>query len=388
MTCEMANNITYLIGAGASFNALPVVSNWNERLREFIEYLEDEKTFIVIDKLPDGHEDKLLVGDIDDILLDIKEFFSEAEKHATIDTYAKKLSLRGEEGDIRKLKGLKHFLGCFFSFEQTKLKHSKDDISEDHGEGELNPKIYIGQSLQIDPRYDVFFATLLKSETKSIDERVNIISWNYDLQFELAYKDFYKKEDPHQVLNVFPSTYFKLAANLPPNPSPKIIKLNGTAGLFHDPMNRPNRASAFISKGYQSSHIDFRTPELKDLLILYAKHIKGRATSEEPLLHFAWEMEDERNTTSKPALEYSKTIMENTDVLVVIGYSFPNFNRSVDKLLLEQLKTDCKIYYQDCKEKVNSLIQRLNGLLPTEGKKFPPIVPYTDVDQFFIPYEL
>src|SRR5690606_32094748 len=43
-------------------------------------------------------------------------------------------------------------------------------------------------------------------------------------------------------------------------------------------------------------------------------------------LNFAWE----RNEIQKHAISLAKHILENTDELIIIGYSFPNFNRSVD----------------------------------------------------------
>lgn len=88
------NNVTYLLGAGASYNALPVVSNWQGRLLEFIKYLGKEKLSII-----DNSHGTLNEVQIKQILDDISSFFPEAKEHSTIDTYAKKLFLKGGEED-------------------------------------------------------------------------------------------------------------------------------------------------------------------------------------------------------------------------------------------------------------------------------------------------
>lgn len=68
------------------------------------------------------------------------------------------------------------------------------------------------------------------------------------------------------------------------------------------------------------------------------------------LLSFAWE--DETNDTKKIFLEkrmpIAKAIAEKTDILVVIGYSFPFFNRKIDDEIFKAMKQRLfKIYLRD-----------------------------------------
>lgn len=104
-----------------------------------------------------------------------------------------------------------------------------------------------------------------------------------------------------------------------------------------------------------------------------------------PYLNFAWELD--QNDISLKSIKRAKDIIERTDYLVVIGYSFPNFNRLIDREILKNSKSLRKIYYQAPSNVVESLSQRIKGVLPT-GLQPLDATPITDLDQFFIPYEL
>lgn len=71
-------NITYLIGAGASAKALPVVSNWNERLEDFFDYLKQKV------QSPNNVNLKFICNEIERLMPMLKG-------HSTVDTFAKKL---------------------------------------------------------------------------------------------------------------------------------------------------------------------------------------------------------------------------------------------------------------------------------------------------------
>jgi hypothetical protein len=69
-------NITYLFGAGASANALPVVRIFNERLEKFQKYLKDNRN-------------KFRNSVLDTFMNDLGLILEESNKHSTIDTVAK-----------------------------------------------------------------------------------------------------------------------------------------------------------------------------------------------------------------------------------------------------------------------------------------------------------
>lgn len=58
----------------------------------------------------------------------------------------------------------------------------------------------------------------------------------------------------------------------------------------------------------------------------------SRRAAIEPLISFAWENYVSNNDTLNKAVE----IMTNSSILVVVGYSFPDFNREFDSLLLSE----------------------------------------------------
>ncbi|MBI5916429.1 MAG: hypothetical protein HY842_13715 [Bacteroidetes bacterium] len=102
-------------------------------------------------------------------------------------------------------------------------------------------------------------------------------------------------------------------------------------------------------------------------------------------LNFAWELD--RNEVAQKAVSAAKEIMKNTDVLVIIGYSFPNFNKRIDRNILEDFATNTsrkyKVYYQTHPNEIEALCKNFHWLM--EGKVNAE--PITDLKQFFIPPE-
>jgi hypothetical protein len=72
----------------------------------------------------------------------------------------------------------------------------------------------------------------------------------------------------------------------------------------------------------------------------------------ESLLSFAWGNTDntEKELFTSNRLKKAQNIAQETDILVIIGYSFPYFNREVDKEIFKsilQRNSLQKIYCQD-----------------------------------------
>ena len=97
-------------------------------------------------------------------------------------------------------------------------------------------------------------------------------------------------------------------------------------------------------------------------------------------ISFAWEDQGISPYVINEAI--SKT--SDATILVVIGYSFPFFNRIVDRKILKmpQLR---KIYFQAPSEGMNSVAQSFKSIreYPLEG-----IEKITETEQFFLPPEL
>jgi len=116
----------------------------------------------------------------------------------------------------------------------------------------------------------------------------------------------------------------------------------------------------------------------------------------EPKMSFAWE-NSQQNSIFKVHLMNS---IRNTDVLVVIGYSFPFFNRKMDGFILNSMKELKKVFVQDPNH-AEDIIEKIKGLKPyqrsnvsirenkyiTNTKDTIHFFPITFTNQFYIPVE-
>jgi hypothetical protein len=343
--------VTYYLGAGASANAIPMVSQIRYYYKPFLEFIKNK---IGRNTWPDGGSS---------ILKQFGIITEELEKHYTPDTYAKKLWLQEE---YLNLGALKFYLSLFFYWIENKYFPSDmDSIS-------MVFKPVFGR---VDERYDPFLATLLERiqyNNLRFPSNINIVTWNYDAQLETAYSNFVKRADDNIIRNglcVFPK---------PPNQgySPsmsRIVKLNGCSRLFFS-----NERSEVISP--------FDHPNSEkipiDLLKEFDRIIGSLKTDlSRPLINFAWETD---NPVSQESLKEAKDIFSKTQILVIIGYSFPTFNRKVDKDLFEHLPENCTVYYQAPELVVHDLIDKLKSIKHLTN----PVKPVFNLDQFHIPIEL
>lgn len=342
------SKVTYLFGAGASAKCLPVIKDIPGRLIKF-------KDFIISNRngSTKNYEDvNINMKEIDieeDFINECQDLIVQVLKHQSIDTYAKKLRLtipRAKEADAKYLK-LKLILSCFFIYEQLK-----------------NP---------IDDRYDAFFASILKDDIQEFIGDLRIISWNYDFQFEKAYGSYSGKDSistNQEMLHVFPST-LRLDGY---NGNFGIFKLNGTTGFFD---------SRLSNNKHIYDKLDSRNDKelVKQFMWLYAGSM-GDEKLIRPLLSFAWERDwlDE----TKKLIERVKIAIKDTDVLVIIGYSIPFFNREIDKEIMGVINERYpKIYIQDVKP------QRVLEKLPAIWEiQLPKVQLIDEVDQFYLPAEL
>lgn len=333
-------------------------------MKAFSQFLKDQK-----DNGTLTHEfANQFIKDLDELI--------EIEKDRTsIDAYARELALSGSK---KKLLHLKAILSSYIVFEQ--LTKPKDLVlysgKYDHKtHSDLTLPIPLETEYQemikvhIDKRYITFWGDHLNLNSDKLESNIKILSWNYDMQFESAYSHIkkYSLELTQQNLQVFPSTVKKVNTN-----NSCILKLNGTAGLIDD-----------YSQNKIFNLFDIREHSLMDnldYLIDILKNNYNRAFYK-PLFSFAWETEGIVNETRKLATE----IIQDTEVLIIIGYSFPSFNKSVDREIFKHFPKLKKIYYQAPLDELSDLLDKLDGintnLRPlTKGIK--------NLDTFYIPPEL
>lgn len=348
-------NITYLIGAGASAkNALPVMKGLDKQFEYFIEYVESlsKNSFHANKKQKTCSQLKLT--------------FEQIQRHASPDTYARKLFLRERPMDKDELIKLKYFLSMYFVWEQSNVeKGIKINISSD---------IFTNKPPKLDDRYDVFYANVLTKNALRLQSNINIISWNYDYQFELAYEEYSSFENAYENLKIYPHPVKEQS-----HEQVKFVKLNGTAGQF--------AFSESKVEYLQQLHSDFK-PNILTLINDYSAWLNEKNSwTRKPFLNFAWE----GNVISKLAIEHAKRIILDTNILVVIGYSFPLFNREVDRKIFSDKGRIKKAFIQDPSDDISEIIDRFENVVNQRDGEWNLSLENGNVfhkkgaDQFYIP---
>ncbi len=336
--------ITYLIGAGASAKALPLVKDSDKV--EIIDGVSKiikggnygiTKELINLREILDiaGSNAEKLKSDFEQI----KKLGEEASNFATIDTYFRYL-LTKKDGESRAIVRKKNF-EKYFLIRQFSKRLGEDDIPQDN-------------------RYRNFLASIIDIKTKKIPENVKILSWNYDCQFEiaLAYNFFELQEGKFPRIYPFPKSSESVDQVY------DLIHLNGVAGFSNltEFTHFCNNFSSF--EGFLSEFRDFDSRR------------------DRKQISFSFERENLWELTGR----LQSTLSETTH-LVVIGYSFPYFNRFVDslifKLLIKEPGRLQKIYFQDPYLDGQSLYNQFN----IDREKIE-IVHIKETEQFYLPTEL
>lgn len=348
----MGNNITYLFGAGASAGSdpkdpiVPLVKDFPDKINEF-------RTWVGKIRLNSIEE----LDDVRDKLIDdITSVHRGCKKHASIDTFARELSHKEKNEELVILKSVLDAFLIYYQFKEFRL----------------------------DKRYDAFIAGIL---TRAINDElffpgnIKILSWNYDIQFELTSRNYIERIGTEAL------TRYKLQM-IPHQSNYQIVpdwfsyvKLNGSSGaeIIDDKYQR--RWQEYIT------FIDSPCDEgfLSQLLRSYKER---KEESKISALTFAWE----HSPMAMHSLESAKAIAEITNTLVVIGYSFPSFNRSVDKALLRAMKSLREIIIQVPNDFITEAELKVNDILSSIGRDFDTdvlpkvkVTPYPGVSEFFIP---
>ena len=374
----MENQITYLFGAGASYDALPIVYEIPYEMYRVSDSIRDLNFNNAKLELKNIKSDKESINLLSE---KIRELADETRRHASIDTYAKKLFIKQE---YSKLNELKILLSICFSYIQ---------ITGVQREDKERKTIYNKEK-----RYDSFFASILTNSASDLPKHVRILSWNYDQQFEYAYKDYLNPNIEFRDLGNhlrFLTKGLKFYASEYPINDFCIIKLNGSTGFFEGGYGTGQHYFTELTDRYEPL-LDFYINKYKEVL----KRNNEPNTRDEmgnkiqdglPLLSFAWENEKKISSGSDgkylSIIDQAKERTLKTSILVVIGYSFPYFNREIDQDIINNMQGLKKVYIQD--PRAHDIIQRFKTIY-TASEHSPPIeiVPITSTDQFLLPNEL
>lgn len=350
-------NITYLLGAGASYKAMPIVSEMKQAIHEIQQIIGT--VYHKMKKRP--NENKGSFHMIEIFYNHLAQLIDISEDYKTIDTYARKLVLTQNEDELHKLKAT---LSIIFELWQSWKYRSKF-----LGPGIESTNVSAEKEF-IDSRYTTLFSNLLNlSDNKlSLPPNIKFLTWNYDTQIERSLNLFLEEKEFNNVFNHF--KIYPQIKNYYYEPNPQIVHLNGIAGTFLT--DKENHAS-IINRFEPNAEID--TAILK-LTKCYEWLEKGEASFNSKF-NFAWEDTKFANEARERAIG----IMSKTHILVVIGYSFPSFNLNVDRKLFEAFKSGSKskaIYYQD-------LTPNKSIISESFGFDSSRIVTIESTDQFFLP---
>jgi len=293
------SEVAYLIGAGASAGCIPIVNNMEAAIELLLKDIQQltakhHNTIHGDNRMKFVAQADYCKGVLTKLQLVCKEYFS-------IDTYAKKLYLT----DKIQFEVLKKELCFYFTLMQI-----------------VRPR---------DKRYDNFFASVI-NELGKLPPRIKIISWNYDYQLELSHTQFTEEKKlnlSRQMLNMVSPANYQDFSNMLNQFS--VIKLNGSASFRNGNSTR-----------YLCENLSARVEE--NLVQLYAEfdNLMNGPESIETDLKFAWESKEFKSMVQVYGKELRKV-----QTLVVIGYSFPYFNRTIDMALFSEMKNLKKIYIQD-----------------------------------------
>lgn len=331
--------VAYLLGAGASRNALPIVKEMPGRLLGCRNKLNAFKFPIDLARKEEARNKQIAQNDLNKIVLLFDKIILESEGHASIDTYAKKLYIKH---DRQRLDELKLILLIFFQIEQ------------------LNKP---------DNRYDSFWASILLTDPViKLPSNVRIISWNYDYQLEKSFSEFIfepQYKDILQILNVRPINEKKYESN-----KFTIYKLNGTTIPMH------TSGDSYVFKN-EIFNTEFNADFVNNLTYLYDR-IFVRETIRMDI-SFAWE----RSNTLIPMLKNS---FKEVETLIIIGYSFPFFNREIDFELINSMTNLKRIYIQS--PEADNVYERINSIMPEFYMRNINVHKIFDLEQFHLPWEI
>ncbi|MCL2683150.1 MAG: hypothetical protein FWE63_06705 [Bacteroidales bacterium] len=350
----MATEIVYLLGAGASYGTRTKDEKGND-IRGYIERgipivneLEDTIK-ILISELPQSKSKEAR-----ERVVELLQWLAEkCRDFPTIDTYAKLLYVTKQENEYKKLK---NGLSLFFTLVQLGAYSKKVET--------MFPR---------DLRYDGFIASLI-SENRQLPNKMKILSWNYDCQFELAFGEYLKSISERYMENIWKELNVsdKLTASTIYDGF-GIVKLNGSATTVYTHDNNYHNVDIFYPL----------MEENDDLITLCDRSFVTESNQYKNRLSFAWEQESIFFENIINQVKTAKT-------LVVIGYSFPYVNREIDKMIIQSMGGLQTICVQDVEPSI--IRERINATLSDaqKGSKYgvTNIIEIKNLNQFVIPNEL
>jgi len=382
------DKIIYVLGAGASYNSLPIVAK-SENRNSFGQYFID--TFNYLDSIIKSLEQNENINDgltrsLRSLHEQAKEIINIPEEYGTPDTYARTLKFKRDSDKL--LDKYKKFFSIFFILFQIYKVNKK-----------------LKGFIPIDKRYLTWLSYIINDDSgeAQINEKVCIISWNYDNEIEKTIENYFTSypsnnsktnindkliifiRNKYKIFSEFSQYYEPLRYDFEKNKgNPSVIKLNGSYSTFK---LYTERGAQFedIELLYQKNCLDF-TEIMKQLNEKILPNLDSNRLETE--LGFGWES----NNTYIDDIALSQ--MKLGKVLVIIGYSFPAYNRNLDKKLINNFMENVSesniktIHIQAEIASAKSIEQKLRGLIDSSKINLIDFQIQSDLSQFYIPIEL
>jgi hypothetical protein len=384
------SKIVYLLGAGSSALALPPINGMKGEIENLEAIL---KSYLEVNFNPESFRSlpisfKENYKQLAPLIGDFRWLIDESKNHETVDTVAKKFYLLN---DYKSLKRLKTTLIIYFTIKQLCR------LPGNPGSGGISGILYP----LIDQRYDSFIAAIAEKRNQQMQLKgnVKVVTWNYDIQLELSLKRYLNKKVHvlKEEFQIFPNhNSFSLnQGNLMNLEQFGMIKLNGNAfwdnpsetgeelrtTLFDEYFGNNEPVKVLGHLLYQLEWLHANNDKLIDQAIKY--------------FNFAWESDStftERYEGYANNISEATRIVSEAEILVVIGYSFPVFNRSVDTHLFDHMTKLRKVYLQDLEpEKIHSVVRNAFKIFQEPYTMQNPQKSFQledNTDHFVIPYEL
>lgn len=350
--------VTYLLGAGASYNSVPIWSEQGESMElvaDSIKQAIENPTSIFSSELLENSNYTGFTSEeteyLNQIISDLKHFSQKAQSNDTIDIYANILFKRNNTIELDRLKKTLSIYLDIWQFYQNDMPFRKSENEFFH------------KKQPIDTRYIKWLNMITESDQfgeVSLNPNINILSWNYDLQTQLAFNNLYQDLNLKCLDDVNAKLKF-LEGN---SEELNLYHLNGHHGYFkYDKKYYPTGRNVLKSNFYRY---------LKDLFDNLSQFkVRSNSYHDYSSIKFSWEKE-----LSPEILN----IANKTDILVVIGYSFPQYNRKIDSQILNAVKSNTAlyIYYQDPMDDFEKIKNFIN---------YKSLVQDKSVSEFFVPDE-
>lgn len=352
----MSNELTYILGAGASFQSIPVVKNFPMRFSSFSSYLSRTSNNTSFDE--NKREAFILAHQ------KAQEICDAFRAHQSFDTYFKKLF---HTSQLRKIAEAKKILNLYFIWEYLSRPTAKPDIYDE--------TIFWKQSA-IDKRYDALVAGLLKPKAGKSEPYcpINFITWNYDMNLFMSLKNYFS---PNKLFGDFLSTIDKKNNLWQIEDKISIINMNGYS---------------YCTKFSPFKSMNDLTSVKKEIYEWIYEKITDRYFSQDysdkdsESIKFAWELTSGSKTSDLECIKQAREKISRSANIVVIGYTFPLYNRLVDYEYFNNLTVGGKrISIQDPNaiQIKKSLASDFN--ISSENSPIFYVDEITNCDSFFVP---